>query len=415
MARKNRVTVPDGIYHITSRICNKAMLFKSDEVKAKIFKWIFDIAHFSGVEIYSWCIMDNHIHLLVHVPRVPKRLWLDPDHEPDAWAFGMRPPECRPPLWFHKGDSPQIKNGDSPQNQQNQNDVHSNDCGPGISNCWTALPRPELGFMLDDEEMINRLASLYSQKTAEEIGERWEKLREAQRGEEVEAEKSRYCRRMYNISQFVKTLKERIAMRYNEEFKHEGCLWQGRFYSGIVENCREVLAVVAGYIDYNPVKAKLVPGPDKWGYSSWSVALGGRKGFDKCRQMYCRMFDCDWPEAKRLMLSVLNDDLPNGIEPEDIRVCFDHYEESAKEVSGVAGDSAHSEDSDSPRTHKFRASQAIRCGMWFFKKGGYIGRTMDFARASTAHLPMGFPRAGFKSITRCRAFIWELPRFRIAA
>ena len=67
MARKNRVTVPDGIYHITSRVCNKAMLFKPDYVKEKIRKWIFDIAYFSGVEVYSWCIMDNHLHLLVEL------------------------------------------------------------------------------------------------------------------------------------------------------------------------------------------------------------------------------------------------------------------------------------------------------------------------------------------------------------
>ena len=34
MARKNRVTVPDGIYHITSRVCNQAMLFKSEARRA---------------------------------------------------------------------------------------------------------------------------------------------------------------------------------------------------------------------------------------------------------------------------------------------------------------------------------------------------------------------------------------------
>ena len=430
MARKNRVTVPDGIYHITSRICNKAMLFKSNEVKEKIYRWIFDIAHFSGVEIYAWCIMDNHIHLLVHVPRVPERLWLDPHREPDAWAFGMRPPECRPPLWLHDGDSPRkndVRTGDSPRE----------DYGP-------SLPRPELGFMLDDEEMLHRLSSLYSQKTAEEIGERWERLRAKHRDEEVDAEKSRYCRRMYNISQFVKTLKERIAMRYNEEFKHEGCLWQGRFYSGIVENCREVLAVVAGYIDYNPVKAKLVSSQEKWGYSSWSVAQSSRKGFATCRQMYCQMFGCDWSQAKRLMLSVFNDKFPAGIDPEDVRICYDHYDEmkSATDRSGYHDENAggtdgycaahgdaspHNKkseaeedcvcagDSGSMGKPKYRASQAIRCGMWFFKKGGYIGRTMDFAHGVVSHLATGFPRVGFKSIKRCRAFIWVLPEVDIAA
>ena len=50
--------------------------------------------------------MDNHFHLFVHVPPVPKRYWLDPDDEPAAYAFGMRPPECREPLWSPRGDCP---------------------------------------------------------------------------------------------------------------------------------------------------------------------------------------------------------------------------------------------------------------------------------------------------------------------
>ena len=31
---------------------------------------------------------------------------------------------------------------------------------------------------------------------------------------------------MYNLSQFVKTLKESVGMWYNAEYGHEGCLWQ---------------------------------------------------------------------------------------------------------------------------------------------------------------------------------------------
>lgn len=390
MARKNRVTVPDGIYHITSRICHKAMLFKPDAVKEKIVKWVFDIADFSGVEIYAWCIMDNHIHLLVHVPRVPERLWLNPDREPAAWAFGMRPPECYPPLWLDdgSGDSPQDGIGDSPRK-------------------WVALPRPEVGFAMDDEEMLSRLASLYSKRSAEEIGNKWHAMREKGRGLEVEAEKAKYCRRMYNISQFVKTLKERVAMRFNAEFDHEGCLWQGRFYSGIVENCAEVLSVVAGYIDYNPVKAKLVSSPEKWRHSSWSVALSGCPDSQYCRRMYCKMLACGWSEAKAIMTSVLNDKLPEGVSPEDIAEYYDKYDEEkySKENSGGA------EGSDEPSVArpKYRASQAIRCGLWFFKKGAYIGRTMDFAWSVVSHLVRGFPHAGFTSIKRCRAFDWTRP------
>ena len=36
MARKNRVSVYDGIYHVTSRVANRAMLMKGGEVKDMI-------------------------------------------------------------------------------------------------------------------------------------------------------------------------------------------------------------------------------------------------------------------------------------------------------------------------------------------------------------------------------------------
>ena len=37
MARKNRVTVPDGVYHVTARVAHGAMLLRDDKVKDRIF------------------------------------------------------------------------------------------------------------------------------------------------------------------------------------------------------------------------------------------------------------------------------------------------------------------------------------------------------------------------------------------
>ena len=103
MARKNRVSVYDGVYHVTTRIANRAMLLGPSEVKEHLMKWIVSVANFSGVEVWGFTVMDNHLHLIVHVPPVPKEYWLDANEEPAAYAFGMRPPECRVPLW--NGDS----------------------------------------------------------------------------------------------------------------------------------------------------------------------------------------------------------------------------------------------------------------------------------------------------------------------
>ena len=126
MARKNRVSVYDGVYHVTTRIANRAMLLKPDEVKERLMKWIVSVADFSGVEVWGFTVMDNHLHLFVHVPPVPEEYWLDANEDPAAYAFGMRPPECRVPLW--NGDSPSLGSlriGDSPSPSSNDTVSHS--------------------------------------------------------------------------------------------------------------------------------------------------------------------------------------------------------------------------------------------------------------------------------------------------
>ena len=227
MARQNRVSVCDGIYHVTARIAHRAMLFRDAAVKDKVVEILLGAADFSGVELYAWCVMDNHLHLLVHVPRVPERYWLKPGEEPAAYAFGTRPPACRVPLWHPEGDSPcsASPEGDSPLDTRS---------------------RPPLGFALPDDEMIARLASLYGAAKAKRIEREWAELRKRGLGATVDDEKSRQCRRMYNLSQYVKTVKERISTWYNETRGHEGCLWQGRFHSGVVERVPDVLTVKGG-------------------------------------------------------------------------------------------------------------------------------------------------------------------------
>ena len=192
MARKNRVTVPDGIYHVTARIAHRAMLLMDGRMKDRVCGWIRDVARFSGVEVYTYCVMDNHLHLLVHVPRVPERYWLTPGEEPPAYAFGMRPPEIQVPVWV-PGDCPRASapspaSGDSPR-----------------------MSRPPVGFMLPDGEMADRLAFLRGERAAKAAAKRWDRLRAAGCGRVADEEKERFCRRMYNLSQFVKTLSERIA------------------------------------------------------------------------------------------------------------------------------------------------------------------------------------------------------------
>lgn len=368
MARKNRVSVYDGVYHVTTRIANRAMLLEPDAVKERLRGWITSVADFSGIEVWSYTVMDNHLHLILHVPPVPKEYWLDPDDEPAAYAFGMRPPECRVPLWT--GDSP--LSVDSPR-------------------------RPPVGFMLDDDTMLSRLRHIYSAKRVEEIAKEWASLRARGLGHLVDEQKERYCRRMYNLSQYLKTLKEKVSMWYNETYGHEGSLWQGRFYSGIVERSHKVLSVVAAYVAYNPVKAKIASTPSSWKWSSYSLAVNdaGPEGA-RCRAMYERMFGRNWDEIRGTLESIFADELPPGISPEQLKAWFDDYDED--EEGNAKGEQP-----------AYRASQAIRVSLKVFRTGAYISADLGFLRKLDAFLPARFPRNGRRSITRCRAFLWDLP------
>ena len=187
--------------------------------------------------------------------------------------------------------------------------------------------------MLDDAEMLGRLAHLYGPERAEAIGKAWAAQRERGRGDAVDEAKERYCRRMYNLSQFVKTLKERVSMWYNAEYGHEGCLWQGRFYSGVVEKDAVVKAVIAAYIGYNPVKAKIADAPESWKWSSYALAVGdqGPDG-ERCRQMYERMLGRPWDEVRATLESMFADKLPDSVRAEDLKEWLDDSEMQGEDL-----------------------------------------------------------------------------------
>ena len=254
--------------------------------------------------------------------------------------------------------------------------------------------------MLDDAEMLARLRYLYGSKRVDDIAEEWARMRRNGLGNLVDERKRRYCRRMYNLSQYLKTLKEKVSMWYNDTYGHEGCLWQGRFYSGVVERKREVLAVVAAYVAYNPVKAGIASSPDAWKWSSYSLATNdaGEDG-ERCRKMYEVMFGQPWEEVRAMLESIYADELPPGVTPEELKRWFDDYDEETADKEGLPA--------RVPPT--YRASQAIRVSMKVFKTGAYISADFGFLKKVRDFLPRHFPKAGRRSVKRCRAFIWELP------
>lgn len=65
MSRQARQRSQSGIYHIILRGINKQAIFEDDEDREKILGYLQYYKEISNYSIYGYCLMDNHIHLLI--------------------------------------------------------------------------------------------------------------------------------------------------------------------------------------------------------------------------------------------------------------------------------------------------------------------------------------------------------------
>ncbi len=57
----------EGFYHTMSRVVDRRMVL-DDKEKERFRKLLRNAAAFSGVDVLTHSIMDNHFHLILHVP-----------------------------------------------------------------------------------------------------------------------------------------------------------------------------------------------------------------------------------------------------------------------------------------------------------------------------------------------------------
>jgi len=65
LARKPRVRSASGIYHVILRGNNKQNIFEDEEDREFFLKKLTMYKERCGIEIYAYCLMDNHVHLLI--------------------------------------------------------------------------------------------------------------------------------------------------------------------------------------------------------------------------------------------------------------------------------------------------------------------------------------------------------------
>ena len=71
MPRQARIKSESGIYHIMIRGINRQSIFEDDEDCEKFFQTLKSYKEKCGYQIYAYCFMGNHIHLLLKVGADP--------------------------------------------------------------------------------------------------------------------------------------------------------------------------------------------------------------------------------------------------------------------------------------------------------------------------------------------------------
>ena len=71
MPRAARKTSDTGIYHVMMRGINRQIIFEEAEDYEKMRQVILDSREKSGFELYAYCLMSNHIHLLIKEKKEP--------------------------------------------------------------------------------------------------------------------------------------------------------------------------------------------------------------------------------------------------------------------------------------------------------------------------------------------------------
>jgi len=68
MARPLRIEYPGAYYHVMNRGQSRRAIFMEDKGRQSFLDLLADIARLWKVEIYAYCLMDNHYHLLLSTP-----------------------------------------------------------------------------------------------------------------------------------------------------------------------------------------------------------------------------------------------------------------------------------------------------------------------------------------------------------
>jgi putative transposase len=272
MNNRKRWTVPwkdsrtkPVIYHCISRVVGRQFVLEVDE--REHFRMLMRMCEkFTGCRVLSYCLMSNHFHLLLEVPPLP------------------------------------------------EGGISDEELLQRLSVFYSEAQVAEVAKELEDAGAV-RVRGEFELPPVDEMGIPLTRAQEMALAKQEEARKveeirSRYTRRMHDLSEFMKSLLERFTKWFNRAHSRSGTLWEDRFKSVIVES-GTAARTMAAYIDLNPVRARMVEDPAEYRWSSYGEAVGGGKKGNgkKAREGLVRAYFCDqgvgfeaerWGEVSRL-------------------------------------------------------------------------------------------------------------------
>jgi len=329
-----------------SRVVGGQMLFGARE-KEVFRKMLRQVADFSGVEVLTYCIMDNHFHVLVRVP-------------PSA---------------------------------------HSASSASSTSSGQAGSERAGSGQGISDAELLRRFRVLYPKPTKYQTAsfQRFESALQAG-SEEAAAMRERLLKRMHDLSEFMKTLKQRFSIWYNRNHDNRlGTLWMERFKSVLVQGSGNPLQTMAAYIDLNPVRAGVVDDPKDYRWCGYAEAVAGVKRAQRGLARIWSTYADGSPRERN------DTDLQSA--QADHRSLIFGKGSSPWTCRGKLIDRAAAERVLNKEKGELPLAAALRCRVRYFTDGAVLG-TAEFARGHTGAWQSGCGRRFPAKVHRARGAPW---------
>lgn len=145
-----------------------------------------------------------------------------------------------------------------------------------MANHFHVLLRVPQRSPLTDSELLRRYRVFYPRPTRYQV-QRLEMIKSqlANGGPHAVAWRKRQLALMGDLSQFMKLLKQRFTIWFNQRHRRFGTLWAERFKSVLLEPRRSIVETVSAYIDLNAVRAGLVRDPKDYRFCGYAEAVAG--------------------------------------------------------------------------------------------------------------------------------------------